>query len=121
MQGDVRRVAFATAPQDERVTRFDAQTGRVDSDVWATLIDHADDTDRCSHLANAKPIRQLPALYFPADWVGERRDLVQRSGHGKDSGLIEGQPIEHRGRSIKVTEVVTIRSQDGRTIASKCD
>ena len=88
---------FASPAQDRRVTRLQAQRGRVDRDVRAGFIDDANDAERHTHLSDAHSVGANVACRQAANRIRHGGHLLQPIDHGVDRAIRQRQPIEQRG------------------------
>lgn len=74
----VRPDGLLAAPQDAGVGRFEAEAGRVDGDVGARLVDHADHAERHPHLFDLEPVGAAAAADDLPDRVGQLHEVAHR-------------------------------------------
>ena len=80
------------------VAALEAKPSRIDGDIGACLVDHADHAHGHADLADLQAIGQrVPADHF-ADRVGKRSDITQCLGDIGDARGGQGQAIDDRGR-----------------------
>ncbi|MNN20003.1 hypothetical protein D3C81_1332620 [compost metagenome] len=84
----------ATA-QDGRVTRLQAQAGRVDGHVRPRFVDDPDHAQRHAHLADLDAGRHIAHVADFADRIRQRSDLTQALDHVIDARRSQGQAIQH--------------------------
>ena len=100
------------AAQDDGVAGLDAQPRRVARHVRARLVDDRDDAERHAHPADAQPVRAHGHPGDLADRVGQRGDLAQPLGDGREPLRVEPQPVLHRRREpapLRLGEVPGVR------------
>jgi len=83
-----------TAPQQTRVARLQADTGRVGGDVWTCLVDDPYYSQRYAHLVDMHAVGQLPATNHLADRIGQAGQRPQTDNHAVYAGLSQAQPID---------------------------
>ena len=72
----VRIDRLASAAQQHRVARAQAERRRVRGDAGPRLVDHQHRAERRAHPLDCQPARARPALHHLADGVGLGRDLA---------------------------------------------
>ena len=84
----------ASAAQHDRIAGLQGQSGHVDGDVGAGLVDHADHAHGHAHTAHLQPVGESPAVDDLADRIGQAGDLAQGGGDGGDAPDGEGQSVD---------------------------
>ena len=87
-QGCVGVYGLAAATQNNGITRLDAQDGRINGYIGASLVNHGDHAERYAHLAYQQAVGPLPLAFGSADRVWQ----VGHMGAG-------GAHFFHNGRS----------------------
>ncbi len=83
----------AATPEDDGVAGLQAEPGSVDGDVGAGLVDHPDHPHRHPDLPDLEAVGQRRAPDHLADRVGQRGDVAERLGHGRDARRVEPEPV----------------------------
>ena len=95
--GGVGVLGGAAPAQDDGVAGLDGQGGRVDGDVGAGLVDHADDAQWHPHPAHSQSVGHDRAVNDLAHGVGQGGHLVQGVGDGRQAAGVQGQAVEETG------------------------
>jgi hypothetical protein len=91
--GDGRRAA----PQQHGVARLEAEPGGVAGDIGPVLVDHPDDAEGHSHLADLEPVGPDPSTDRLAYRVGEAGHLPQTRGHRRYPPPCQAQAVDDAG------------------------
>ena len=86
----------ATA-QNHGIAGFQAEAGRLHSDVGARFVDDADDAQRHTHFTHLDTTGDVFKIINGTDRVGQGSDLTQPLNHGVDPGISQFQAVKHGG------------------------
>ena len=109
--------AVRTAAQHHGVAALQAERAGVRGDIRAALVNDADDAERRRHPLNYETVGAVERREHPADRIGQRRDVLETSGHRLDARLVQRQPIEESRRQtlgLAFSEVARVRLEDFR-------
>ena len=84
------------AAQNDGVSGFQAEGGRVGGDVRPGLVDHPHHAQRDAHAADEHAVRAHAAAHHAADGIGLRGDLPHTGGHGGDPRFVERKAVQQR-------------------------
>lgn len=98
----------SAAAQQCSVTRLECQPEGIHGDIGAALVDHADHAQGDALLAQLQPVGQGIATQHFTDRIAQSRDLPQPGGDTVDSLRVQGQPVQHGGRGVRLARRVQV-------------
>jgi hypothetical protein len=102
-QGQVGLDGLRAATQDAGVAALDGQGRRLDGDVGAALVNHAEHAQGDAHLAHADAGGTALDAGHLADGIGHGGQLFAALGHGVDDFPGQAQAVHHgRGQSRRL-------------------